>query len=424
MLRTVDVRTHEWPALAWSFVYFFCLLCGYYVLRPVRDEMGIAGGIANLPWMFTGTFVAMLAAVPLFGWVTARYPRRVMLPAVYGFFIVNLLLFFLLMKNAAAPAGVAQAFFIWVSVFNLFVVSVFWSFMVDLFTNEQGKRLFGMIAAGGSAGALTGPALTAALAVPLGVPNLLLVSALFLGVAVICIQRLLAWDTQPEARLNVERTSSDAAIGGSIWAGIRSVLGSGYLLGVCLYIVLFSLLFTFLYFEQARIVAASIASGAERTRLFAFIDLAVNLLALLLQVALTGRLLAWLGVAGTLALLPALSVLGFAVLGAFPLLAVIVAFQIVRRAGEYAIAKPARELLFAVLDRERKYKAKNFIDTVVFRGGDAASGWLLAGLKVLGLGVVALAAAAVPVALAWAALSWLLGRRQEALAQKGDAVTQ
>ena len=418
MPRTADVKAREWPALAWSFAYFFCLLCSYYVLRPVRDEMGIAGGIANLPWLFTGTFVAMLAAVPLFGWVTARFPRRVMLPAVYWFFIFNLLLFFLLLKNAAAPAEVAAAFFIWISVFNLFVVSVFWSFMVDLYSTEQGKRLFGLIAAGGSAGAIAGPALTAVLAVPLGVANLLLVSALFLGAAVLCIHRLLAWDAQPGARLVAEQPGSDAAVGGSVWGGVRTVLASGYLLGICLYIVLFSLLFTFLYFEQARVMAADFDSGAERTRVFALIDLAVNLLALLLQAFVTGRLLAWLGVAGTLALLPAVAVAGFVVVGAFPTLAVIVAFQVVRRAGEYAVAKPARELLFSVLDRERKYKAKNFIDTVVFRGGDATSGWLLTGLKTLGLGVVALAAAAVPVALAWLATSWLLGKRQEALAAK------
>jgi AAA family ATP:ADP antiporter len=191
------------------------------------------------------------------------------------------------------------------------------------------------------------------------------------------------------------------------------VVSSGYLLGACLYILLFSLLFTFLYFEQARIMAAAIPAGAGRTQLFALIDLAVNALALLLQALLTARLLSWLGVAGTLALVPALSVAGFAIVGAAPTLAVIVAFQIVRRSGEYAIAKPARELLFAVLDRERKYKAKNFIDTVVFRGADTASGWLLTGLATLGLGVVALAGIAVPVALAWLATSWLLGRAQE-----------
>lgn len=417
MFRALNVRAHEWPALAWSFVYFFCVLCGYYVVRPVRDEMGIAGGISNLPWLFTGTFLAMLAAVPLFGWVTGRFPRRVMLPAVYGFFIVNLLVFYLLMLNGVAPGLIARVFFVWVSVYNIFIVSVFWSFMVDLYTNEQGKRLFGMIAAGGTAGALTGPTLTATLAVPLGVPNLLLVSAVFLGIAVLCILRLLAWDTQPEARLGATRQASGGPLGGSVWGGIRAVAGSGYLLGICLYVTLVSLLFTFLYFEQARIVAASLASGAERTRLFAYIDLSVNLLALLLQVAVTAKLLSRLGVAGTLVLLPALSVAGFAMLGAYPVLAVLVVFQVVRRAGEYAVAKPARELLYAVLDRERKYKAKNFIDTVVFRGADAGSGWLLAGLKALGLGVVALAAAAVPLALGWLTVSWLLGKRQQALAQ-------
>jgi AAA family ATP:ADP antiporter len=417
MLKFADIRAHEWTAVAWSFAYFFCLLCGYYVLRPVRDEMGIAGGIGNLPWLFTGTFIAMLAAVPLFGWVTARCPRRVMLPAVYSFFIANLLLFHVLMKAGIAPGLLARAFFIWISVFNLFVVSVFWSFMVDLYSNEQGKRLFGLIAAGGTAGAIAGPALTAALAIPLGVANLLLVSVLFLGAAVACIHRLLAWDTQPGARLGARQPQSDAAIGGSVWGGVRTVLASGYLLGTCLYILLFSLLFTFLYFEQARIMATDFESGAERTRLFALVDLAVNVLALVLQAIFTGRLLACFGVAGTLALLPAVAVAGFILVGVFPTLAVIIAFQIVRRAGEYAVAKPARELLFSVLDRERKYKAKNFIDTVVFRGGDAASGWLLTGLKTLGLGFAALTAAAVPVALAWLATSWLLGKRQETLAR-------
>ena len=418
MLRAIDVRAGEWRALVWSFLYFFCLLCGYYVLRPVRDEMGITAGLDNLPALFTGTFLVMLAAVPLFGWAAARLPRRVLLPVVYWFFIANLLLFFVLMNGAMAPARVAQAFFIWVSVFNLFVVSVFWSFMVDLYTEEQGKRLFGLIAAGGSAGALAGPSLTVALAVPLGVANLLLISALFLTAAVICLHRLLAWDANREARRPVPEASADAAIGGSVWAGIRTVLQSGYLLGICLYILLFSLLFTFLYFEQARIVAATIASGAERTRLFGALDLAVNLLALVLQAFVAAPLLRVLGVAGTLALLPAISAVGFGIVGFAPTLAVIVAFQVLRRAGEYAIAKPARELLFAVLDRERKYKAKNFIDTVVFRGSDTASAWLLTGLKALGLTAVAVAAMAVPVAALWLAVSWLLGRRQQALAQE------
>ncbi|HKA45921.1 MAG TPA: MFS transporter [Burkholderiales bacterium] len=419
MFASLAARRQELPALAWSFAYFFCLLCGYYVLRPVRDEMGIVGGITNLPWLFTATFIVMLAAVPLFGWVTARLPRRVMLPAIYWFFIANLLLFFVLMKNAVAPEWIAKAFFVWLSVFNLFVVSVFWSFMVDLFDNEQGKRLFGLIAAGGSAGALAGPALTVTLVVPLGIPNLLLISALFLAGAVICIHRLLAWDTGRASRTDAEHAAEDGPIGGSVWAGIGTVARSWYLLGICLYIVVFSLLFTFLYFEQARIVAATIASGTERTQLFATIDLAVNLLALALQALAAAPLLRWLGVAGTLALLPAVSVIGFGIVGFVPTLAVIVAFQVLRRAGEYAIAKPARELLFAVLDREVKYKAKNFIDTVVFRGGDMASAWLITGLKALGLTAAAIAAAAIPVALAWLILSWLLGRRQEALAPAG-----
>lgn len=418
MPRTTQVHAHERPAAAWSFLYFFCLLCGYYVLRPVRDAMGIASGVANLPWLFTGTFFAMLAAVPLFGWVSARFPRRAMLPAVYWFFAAHLALFYVLMEAGAAPVAVAAAFFIWVSVFNLFVVSVFWSFMVDLFSDEQGKRLFGRIAAGGSAGALAGPALTAALAVPLGVANLLLVSAALLCVAITCIHRLLAWSARYGTHSPAAGVAAEAPIGGSIWAGVRAVAASGYLLGLCGYILVFSLLFTFLYFEQARIVASEIPTGAERTRFFALVDFAVNGLALLAQLALTARLLTRLGVAGTLLVLPALSAVGFVAVGLAPTLAVIAVFQVLRRAGEYAIAKPARELLFVVLDRECKYKAKNFIDTAVFRGADMASGWLLAVLGKLGLSAAVLAGAAVPLAALWGALSWALGRRQEALARQ------
>jgi AAA family ATP:ADP antiporter len=255
--------------------------------------------------------------------------------------------------------------------------------------------------------------------VPLGVPNLLLVSAALLGFAVLCIGRLNAWSARQAGSAGAPGARGEA-IGGSVWGGVSAVLSSRYLLALCLYIALFSLLFTFLYFEQARIVSASLFDPAERTRLFALLDLAVNALALALQIGLTARLLARLGVAGALAVLPALAIAGFAVLGAAPTLAVLLAFQVVRRAAEYAIAKPARELLFAVLDRERKYKAKNFIDTVVFRAADAASGWLLAAVGAAGLGAAATAAAAVPLAAAWLVLSWALGRRQEALARGGE----
>ena len=405
--RLIKLEPGEGAAVGWAFAYFFLLLASYYILRPLRDEMGIAGGIDKLPWVFTGTFVAMLAAVPLFGFISARLPRRRLLPLVYGFFILNLLLFYVAFQFEPARAWTARAFFIWVSVFNLFVVSVFWSFMVDLFASSQGKRLFGLIAAGGTAGAIAGPALTALLATPLGPINLLPVSALLLAGAVLCIRQLGHWSAQ---QLSTAAQQAGEPLGGSIIAGLTLIVRSPYLLGIALFMLLFTALSTFLYFEQAHIVAQSLTGAAERTRFFALLDLAVNTLTVLTQVLITSRLLTRLGVASTLALVPLLSALGFALLALTPVLAALAGFQVLRRAGEYAITRPARELLYTVVDRETKYKAKNALDTVVYRGGDALAGWLFTGLKSLGLGLAAIAWIAVPVALAWAAVSIWLGR--------------
>jgi AAA family ATP:ADP antiporter len=418
--RLVPARPGELRALAWSFLYFFSLLCGYYVLRPVRDEMGIQGGVENLQWVFTGTFVVMLAAVPLYGWAVARLPRRRLLPAVYLFFIANLLVFHLLMDAGIAPAGTARAFFIWVSVFNLFVVSVFWSFMADLFSNVQARRLFGFIAAGGSAGAVTGPALTTALAPLLGPANLLLVSAALLAVALLCIGRLLAWSATPSGT-SAQATAAARGTGGGLWAGLRQVLVSRYLLGICLYILLYTTLSTFLYFEQAHIVRDAFDDPGERTRLFAAIDLAVNVLTIVVQLFFTARVVRWLGVGGALALVPLGVAAGLVALGAFPGLIALVSVQVLRRAGGYAVSRPAREMLFTVVDREARYKAKNVIDTLVYRGGDAASAWLYTGFAALGLGLGAIAFIGVPLALLWAYNGVLLGRRQERLREHGNA---
>ncbi len=405
--KIVAVNRNETAAISWSFAYFFFLLASYTMLRPLREEMGILGGVENLQWVFTGTFIAMLAAVPVFGWAAARYPRSKLLPIVYLFFILNLLVFFLLFKSEFALVYVARAFFIWVSVFNLFVVSVFWSFMADLFENEQAKRLFGFIAAGGSLGAFAGPALTAFLAVPLGAINLLLLSALFLAATLVAIQRL---SGQAHGKVPARE-----AIGGGVWAGVTTALSSPYLLGICAYIVLYTTLSTFLYFEQAHIVKAAIDDSGERTRLFALMDTGVNVLALGIQMFLTGRIISRFGVASTLALAPALAALGFVALGAVPALITLVAFQVLHRAVNHAIAKPAREILFTVVSREEKYKSKNFIDTVVYRGGDAASGWFFAALSAMGLGLSAISFVAAPIALVWLLSGIALGRRQESL---------
>lgn len=416
--QLVNVKPGEERAMLWAFSYFFVLLCSYYILRPMRDEMGIAGGVENLQWLFSGTFVAMLAMVPLFGWLTARYSRAVFLPIVYGFFITNLLLFYLLFKSDLTAAWVARSFFIWVSVFNLFVVSVFWSFMADIFSNRQARRLFGFIAAGGTAGALVGPALTAILVEPLGTENLLLISAALLGWAMFCVRQLIAWRKACEDTDAVTVQSADLPLGGSLLAGIQLVLRSPYLLGIALLMLLFTTLATFLYFQQAEIIRDAFADSNQRTAVFASIDFAVNLLTVLIQVFLTARLVKWLGLSWTLALVPLLLTLGFMAFAVSPVFSVLVLVQIVRRAGNYAIMRPTREMLYVVLGREEKYKAKNFIDTTVYRGGDAVSAWIYAGLRSLGMGLSAIAWLAVPLAGLWALLAYRLGREQTKMAEK------
>jgi AAA family ATP:ADP antiporter len=427
--RLVDVREQEVRALLWACAYFFSLLCAYYILRPLRDEMGIAGGVKNLPWLFTGTFLGMLAAVPLFSAVVARFPRRVFIPLTYRFFALNILGFFALLWSGIGVEWVARAFFIWTSVFNLFVISVFWSYMADLFRNEQGRRLFGFIAAGGSLGALAGPALTAMLAGPLGTSNLLLVSAALLEFAVLCVNRLNRWSAAqapPIASAPIAgaghsgpAADADAAIGGGILAGFRNVASSRYLSGIALFILVFTLTSTFLYLEQAQIVRDSSDDPAQRTAIFARIDLLVNGLTLAIQTLLTGRLIRRWGVGVALAFVPILTGAGFALLAAAPVLTVLMVFQGLRRAADYAITRPAREILFTVVSREDKYKSKNFIDTVVYRGGDAASGWLFAGLSAVGLGLGSLAWAVLAASLAWWGLAVWLARQQDRLREAG-----
>jgi AAA family ATP:ADP antiporter len=413
--RIVRIRTDELPAALWSFAYFFCLLCSYYVLRPVREEMGVAGGVERLPWVFTATFVAMVAAVPVFGALAARYSRRTLLPIVYGFFIANILGLFAWLRSGLVPGWAPGAFFVWLSVFNLFVVSVFWSFMADLWSDQQARRLFGFIAAGGSAGALVGPSLTAALVGPIGPVSLLLVAAAFLAGALVCVARLGRWAaTLPTATAGAGRRD-ERALGGGVLAGVTLMVRSRYLLGICLFIGLTSVLATFVYFQQAHIVRGTFTDPGQRTTVFALIDLAVNTLTIGAQLLLTGPLVARLGLPRTLAFLPALTLAGFAALALTPVLAVLAAFQVLRRAAQYGVARPAREMLFTVVPREEKYKAKNVIDTVVYRGGDAVSSWAFAGLTALGLGLTGIALLALPLAAAWIAIALYLGRRQEGL---------
>lgn len=415
-------ESEELVPLCWSFLYFFCLLCGYYMLRPVRDEMAIQGGVQHLPWMMTATFVTLLTATPFFGYLSARLPRERLLLSVYAFFGSHLIAFFLMMSSHVAPQWIARLFFVWLSVFNLFVVSVFWSFMADIFTPDQGSRLFSVIAAGGSTGAVLGPLLTTVLTYAVPIPVLMLVSTAFLAVCWFCIRALDGWSRQRPAR-DIDRGGE--AIGGGTWAGMRLALSSPYLLGICGYLFCLTTTATFLYLEQTRLIGEQIVSPQGRTRLFAMMDLAVNVLTFVTQFFVTGPMIRRFGLASALVVLPAVSVAGFALVGLMPLLLVFIFFTVVRRVGEYAIAKPAREVLFTVLTREEKYKAKNFIDTAVSRGGDAATGWMVSMVKTLGVGVTQMALVLVPLAGLWAWLGWSLAKQEEDIRfakRKGNAV--
>jgi len=411
------VRPEEVRAMLWSFAYFFCLLAGYYILRPLRDEMGVAGGVRNLQWLFTAASMTRKVAVPLYGWLVARVPRRRFIPLVYHFFVFNLALFWVLLALDVERETVARVFFVWISVFVLFAVSVFWSFMADVWSSAQGKRLYGFIAAGGSAGALAGPALTIGFAGTIGAVNLLIVAALLLEAAVLCAKRL------ETATHEDEKQPEAAPTGGGAIDGLLMVLRSPYIAGIGLWVSLLSIAATFLYFEQAAIVAAASDDPAVRTRIFAGVDLAVGLLTIAVQFFATGKLIARFGVGAALALLPLVFAVGFAVLAAVPVLAVVIAFQALQRTANFAISNPAREVLFTVVARDEKYKAKNVIDIVAVRGADAAGGWLFTALRSLGMELRSIPLAAIVIAAACLALAAALGRAHERRAglQRGNA---
>lgn len=431
--RIVEIRDEEKKALLGSCLFFFFVLCAYYIVRPVREEMGVAGGVWNIPWLFTGTLIAMMVVHPPFAALVARLPRTRAVTWTYGFFSLNLVLFALILAFVpeSATIWVGRVFYIWTAVFSLFNVSVFWSVMTDLFTTGQGKRLFGFIGVGGTLGGLVGSGITALLATTIGSVSLLMLSAVVLQGGVFAMRRLIRLMHESRGALPTELGVEDARaaapeegplagsepeeekpLGGSILAGITNLFRSPYLLGICTYMLLFPIISTILYMQQAVIVDAHFVDRALRTAFFARIDVAVNALTLLAQFFLTGRIIKMLGVGVTLAILPIFCVAGFTALGVWQTLAVFVVFQTLRRATNYAVARPARETLYTVVPREDRYKAKNFMDTTVYRAADAIGGWSQSALRALGLTMSAIAFAAVPVALLWLGVALWLGRAQ------------
>ena len=405
--RWLAVHPQERRALAWSFVYFFALLSSYYILRPVRDEMAIQGGIENIPWLFLGTFLVMLATVPVFGWMTSRFSRAQFLPWVYLFFSFNLVIFFAVFRWLPENGWTPRAFFIWLSVYNQFVVSVFWAFMADLYSREQARRLFGMIAAGGSAGALLGPACTAALAPQLGPKNLLPVSAVLLLFAVVCIFQLRKWALSARAD---DGPPPEGPLGGGTFEALPLLFKSPYLLGISAMMLLGNLTGTALYIFQAEIFAATFADSSVRTAVFAGMDLAVNLTALLLQLAVVRLSIQRLGEGLTLAVVPILSIAGFVALALHPALAVLIVFQVVRRGFNFGFSRPAKELLFTVVPARVKYKAKSFIDTVIYRGGDAFAAQAVRVLQASGASLGAIAMICTALCAVWIGVALALGK--------------
>jgi AAA family ATP:ADP antiporter len=410
--RVLGLERHEYYAVAWSFVYFFCVLSAYYMLRSVRETMAVEGGVQNVPWLFSSTFVVMLAVTPVFGWVASRYPRRRFLPWVYYFFVINILLFWAgfsyAINNGLSFVWLGRAFFVWLSVFNLFVVSVFWSFMADIYTREQSRRLFGVISAGGSAGALLGPLATGSLVVPIGFQNLLPISASLLLFGVYCINRLRNW-VESEHRGELDSTMASAApLGGTLLGGVTLVTRSKYLSAIGLASIIASLLGTALYMFMTELVGEAFASTDERTRTFAFIDAATNTMAMLVQLLIVKRAVWRFGVGVTLSLLPIISIIGFTLVAMNPSFLAVAAVQAIRRAVGFGLSKPTNDMLYSVVTPEEKYKSKNFIDTAVYRGGDLIGTWTVRALW--GLGFAGISIVLLPFAALWVAIALWLGK--------------
>lgn len=415
LARAISALPGELLPVIAGFALFFCLFGGYFMLRPIREAMGIQAGVDNLQWLFTATFVLMLVAVPLFGWLNSVVPRAQFVDWVYGFFAVNLVGFAAAFVLHQDGVWLARTFYVWISVYNLFVVSVAWSLMADVFDSAQARRLFAFIAAGASVGGLLGPMASALLVDAIGQPGLVLISALLLLLTLVFKRYLMVWREsggagRPDA---IPSESPNRPVAGNPFSGLTRVLRSPYLLGVCLFVVLLATTSTFLYFEQARIVSLRFPTREEQVRVFGLIDFAVQAGALATQLFITGRLAQRFGVGSLLVVVPGLVCAGFIGLALAPGFAMLAGLMIVRRIGEYAFIRPGREMLFAPLDAETKYKAKNFIDTVVYRAGDAISGWVKTLLDLVGQGAVLAALVGALCAGLWGLTGWYLARQRE-----------
>ena len=403
-------------------LYFFFLMTSYFILRPIRDAMAVAAGTSKLPYLFLGTLIAMLICNPLFSSLVVRFPVRKFIVITYQFFALNLVLFYVAQRMGTNELVTGLLFFWWTSVYSLFVVSVFWALMADVFRSEQAKRLFGFIGIGGTLGSITGSAVTATLARTLGPVNLLLVSAVLLEVAVLMVVLFPAKEVRLATADENSALFERETIGGSMWSGFTHVTKSPYLLAIALFLVLYVFGNTVLYFQQTEIIGKYFASKADRTQVLAQMEFAAQTLTVVLQFLVTGRFIRWFGLTAALVLMPVLSMIGFAALGASalgltPLLGTFIVFSVLRRSTNFALTNPSMEVLFTVVSREDKYKAKSFIETFVYRAGDQLAAWAYAGLVLLGLGLTGIAWLSVPLAGVFVATGVWLGRRHNVMAR-------
>src|SRR5436190_5436381 len=382
--KIVDVKPDEIRALWLGFVFHFLILTGYYIMRPIRDSIAASNRLETLPWMFTATLVGMLIANAVFAAIVARMSRRKFIPIAYAFFIFNLALFYVLMRSCppAQQVWIGRALYVWVSVFNLFNTAIFWAFMTDLFTVEQGKRLYAFIAVGGTLGAIVGAYITKNLIRGMGPANLVAISATLF--AIVCF--IVRFFPNNFTQVNKTAPAREEPIGGTAWSGITHIVRSPYMFGLAAAIMLYTSTSTWAYFQQTTLAGAALKTSADRTVFFSSLEIWVNTITLLIQVFLTGRLLKWFGVAFTLTGLPFLSMLGFGAMAIAPSLAMLAFFQVTRRTAAYALMRPSREILFTVLKREDKYKVKSVTDTLGYRVGDQLGAWSYGGLGPNGFG--------------------------------------
>jgi ATP:ADP antiporter, AAA family len=422
--KVTDVRPYEVRALVLAFLCNFVLMASYYLLRPVRDAMATVFGVGQLQNLFTGTLVLTLVCSPVFAWLTDTFKLSRLLPGVFGFLVVNLLAFYFWFDATPDSRWLAAVFYWWFSVVNLFMVSVFWSLMVDLFTANQASRLLPAIAGGGSLGAIAGPLVAAVFVKGLGVSGVLLLAAAGLVVVIVLVSRVINEKRRLQAANEESQASSmDRKLRGSFLDGFRVLLSSPYQINQALFILFMTWISTIGYFLQTDLIAKAFTDVASRTQALADIDLAVNICAAAVAIFGLSRVIARVGVTGSLVLNPILMAISFVLMVFSPTLLMLQAMQALRRVTQYAVARPSREICFTVVDQETRYKTKNIIDVVVYRLGDLSSAWMQAGMRALGFGLNATLGVGVLASGVWAISAWTLGRQyeQRKAAQAGAA---